>query len=98
MAALILAQPWVHEKRAGIAARPEPVVIEILGVDYVHDLQRARVHHHDLVVDQEELISTPFRVDGHDLPRQRMEGHRARYADAGPDLKVDVGNRLNALF
>src|ERR1700682_5962673 len=27
-----------------------------------------------------------------------MEGHRARSADAGPDLEVDVGNRLNALF
>src|ERR1700738_300605 len=27
-----------------------------------------------------------------------MEGHRARNADAGPDLEVDVGDRLNALL
>src|SRR5438445_581546 len=62
------------------------------------DLVRVRIHDHDLLLDEDELIPAPFRIDRHHSLRQRVEGHVARYAGADRNREVHVRHRLNALF
>src|SRR5689334_2752261 len=38
-----------------------------------HDLVGRRLDDDDLIVDQDELIAAPLRIDRHDLGRQRIE-------------------------
>src|SRR5258708_158268 len=87
-------------KRGGhFSARPEPAKRRRnLDVKHVHDLVRARVHHQDLVVDQDVLISAPLRINRHDLLRKRVEPHFARNAGADRYREVHVLDRLNTLF
>src|SRR6266851_1604027 len=98
MAAWILGQPWVLKKGAGISARPEfASQPSDLGFKDSHDLERPRIDHEDLVADEDELISAPFRINRHDLPRKRVESHVAWNAGADRDRKVHVVQRLNTL-
>ena len=39
------------------------------GVENGDDLQRIRIDYEDLVADQNELITAPIRIDGHDFRR-----------------------------
>src|SRR3981189_2180844 len=70
---------------------------QILGVQDTPDLVRRRVHHHDLVVDQQEFIAAPFRITRHAPPRKRVESPFARNAGADRDREVHVVQRLNML-
>src|SRR5438105_11170011 len=62
------------------------------------DLVRVRIHDHDLLLDEDELIPAPFRIDRHHALWQRMEGHIARYAGANRNREVHVRHRRNALL
>src|SRR5258707_5157445 len=49
----------------------------ILRLEDSHDLEGPRIDHDDLAVDEDELISTPLRIDRHNFPRKRVEPHDA---------------------
>src|SRR5437879_2507597 len=63
-----------------------------------HDLVGVWIHDHDLLLDEDELIPAPFRIDRHHALWQRMEGHVARYAGANRNREVHVRHRRNALL
>src|SRR4051812_14979054 len=69
-----------------------------LDVDYIHDLERLRVDHHDLLLDEHIFIPAPLRIDRDDFLRERMEPDVARHTGARPDLEVDVRERLDVLL
>src|SRR5438105_10422891 len=62
------------------------------------DLVGVWIHDHDLLLDEDELIPAPFRIDRHHALWQRMEGHIARYAGANRNREVHVRHRRNALL
>src|ERR1700736_3569689 len=63
-----------------------------------HDLVGRGVYHQDLVAHQNELVTAPFRIDGHNLSRKRTEGYAlARNAGAERNREVHVVDRLDAL-
>src|SRR5438067_2167418 len=62
-----------------------------LDLENSHDLERVRIDDQDLLPDDDELKSSPFRIDHDDSLRQRMEAHVARNAGADRDREVDVG-------
>src|SRR5437879_12692560 len=68
------------------------------GFQNSHDLVGVRIDYHDLLLDEDELIPAPFRIDRHHSLRQRMEGHLARYAGANRNREVHVRHRRNALL
>src|SRR5579871_3924284 len=75
-----------------------PYASRTLRLQDVHDLERTRIHHHDLVADHEELITAPFRIDGHDFARQRDEVNAvARNPGADREREVDIGHRGDVL-
>src|SRR6266436_149016 len=84
--------------RASLPAPNSQAIRQILGLENSHDLEGPRIDHDDLVVDEDELTSTPFRVDRHDFPRKRVESHVARNAGADRDREVNVRERLNVLL
>src|SRR6185437_1873469 len=69
-----------------------------LAVDDGNDLVSLRVDHDDLVADEDEVISPPFRVDRHDIGRKRMEGHVVRYAGADRDVEIHMLHRGDVLL
>src|SRR5258705_10561725 len=96
---LVLGQVAVTKK--GGNPRPAPnsqANCQILSLEDSHDLEGPRIDHDDLAVDEDELISTPLRIDRHDFPRKRVEPDVARHAGADRDREVDVGERLNVLL
>src|ERR1700753_407859 len=82
---------------AGLGPAPEFDSRERLAVDDGDDLEGARIDHDDLVAHDDEIIAAPFRVDGHDIGRKRMEGDIVRYAGANRDVEIDVGHRRDVL-
>src|SRR5205085_825102 len=89
-----------RRKRAGIAARPEMLILRPMSaLNHLHDLERLRVHHHDLVANADELIAAPLRINGDDFLGKRVQVHTfARNAGADRDVEVDVVDRLDALI
>ena len=76
----------LHKK--GRASLPAPLACASgLGVENCHDLERPGIDYHDLVTNQNELISAPIRINGHDFRRQRVERHVARNAGCRPKLR-----------
>src|SRR5258708_27110263 len=92
---------WRGPTKKGRAFLPAPEPAKRrrnLGVKHVHDLVRARVHHQDLVLDEDVFISAPLRINRHDFLRKRVEPHFARNAGADRYREVHVLDRLNTLF
>src|SRR5882757_3399663 len=70
-----------------------------LGLEDRDDFECLRIHHQDLIADQDEFISAPLRIDAHDLRRERAQAHTlARNAGADRDLEVDIVDRRNVLI
>src|SRR6266566_2971382 len=86
-------------RKKGRAFLPAPILTKnrLLGLQDRDDLVGVRIHDHDLLLDEDELETTPFRIDRYNSLRQRMEGHVARYAGADRKRYVHV-RRLNALL
>src|SRR6266704_45404 len=86
-------------RKKGRAFLPAPILTKnrLLGLQDRDDLVGVRIHDHDLLLDEDELETTPFLIDRYDSLRQRMEGHVARYAGADRKRYVHV-RRLNALL
>src|SRR5258707_10248264 len=96
---LVFGQACVTKKgRASLPAPNSQANCQILSLEDSHDLEGPRIDHDDLAVDEDELISTPLRIDRHDFPRKRVEPDVARHAGADRDREVDVGERLNVLL
>src|SRR5882757_10577042 len=91
------ASPGSCKKKGRAPGPPLDRDRERSGVDDLDDLERPRVHHDDLVVDEEELISTPFRIDRDDFRRQRMESDVPRNVGADRNREVDIGHRAYVL-
>jgi len=68
------------------------------GVEDRHDLMRPRVDDDDLVADEEVVISTPTRIEKHDLFRHRIEMNRAGNPAADGNREVDVRHRLHVVL
>src|SRR5580704_16737069 len=68
------------------------------GVEHGDDLKGSRIYHHDLVADEEKLITSPIRIVRHDFGRKRMEADVAGNAGANRDREVDVGHRRHVLI
>jgi hypothetical protein len=63
-----------HTKSGGHRCPPDSLLtLQMLDVDDVDDLERARVDHKDLVTDQNVLVTAPLRIDRDDFGRERME-------------------------
>src|SRR6202022_1708652 len=84
-------------KRGRPSARPLIAAVRS-GLENSHDLKRPWVHHQDLVADEDELISAPFRIDRHNFRRERMEGHFAGNAGADRNREIGVADRRNVLI
>src|SRR4029077_14986047 len=67
------------------------------GGKYRHDLKRPRIHHHDLVANQEELVAAPIRIDRHDFLRKRMEADLAGNSGTDRNREVHVVDRGHML-
>src|SRR5229473_4218204 len=81
-----------QEGRASLPA-PKLAMRSILDVEHGNDLERARIHHDDLIVDEEHLVTAPVRVDVDDFHRKRVERDLARNAGTDRDREIDVGRR-----
>src|SRR5882757_8278873 len=84
----------------GRAFQPAPILTkhELSGLQNRHDLVGVRIDDHDLLLDQDKLISSPFRIDRDDSLRQGLEGHVARNAGADRDREVHIRLWLNVLL
>src|SRR5229473_2862387 len=86
-----------QEGRASLPA-PKLAMRSVLDVEHGNDLERARIHHDDLIVDQEHLVAAPVRVDVDDFHRKRVERHLARNTGTDRDREIDVGHRPDVLL
>src|SRR6266436_969834 len=97
-------QAWFLARRArrkkGRASLPAPKLAmrSVLDVEHGNDLERARIHHDDLIVDEEHLVAAPVRVDVDDFHRKRVERDLARNAGTDRDREIDVGRRPDVLL
>src|SRR5258705_9691971 len=87
-----------HEKGRAFLPALNRCESPLLDFQNSHDLEGVRIHDHDLLLDEDEFIAAPFRIDRHHSLRQRMEGHVTRNAGADRNREVHVRNRLNALL
>src|SRR5712691_8832172 len=79
---------WQLALRAGVesmpkgrASLPAPNLQpnrQILDLENRHDLERVRIDDQDLLPDDDELKSSPFRIDHDHSLRQHVEAHVAR--------------------
>src|SRR6516164_8404828 len=89
--------------RAGKRASPSgpapfiSVIYAELGVQDGHDLEGRGVDHHDLVADQDEVVTAPFRIDRHDIRRKRVEADVSRHAGADRNVEVDASHGRDVL-
>ena len=72
-----------QEGRASLPA-PKFAMRSVLDVEHGNDLERTRIHHDDLIVDEEHLVAAPVRVDRDDFRRKRVERHLARTTGTDP--------------
>src|SRR5258708_34275475 len=76
---LAFGQACVMKKgRASLPAPNFQSKRRILRLGDTHALEGPRIDHDDLAVDEDELISTPLRIDRHTFPRTRADPHVAR--------------------
>src|SRR6516164_5137868 len=89
--------------RAGKRASPSgpapfiSVIYAELGVQDGHDLEGRGVDHHDLVADQDEVVTAPFRIGRHDIRRKRVEADVSRHAGADRTDEVDASHGRDVL-
>src|SRR2546423_21482 len=70
-----------------------------LGLEDRDDFECLRIHHQDLIADQDEFISAPLRIDAHDLRWERAQAHTlARNAGPDRDVEVDIVDRRSVLI
>src|SRR6266550_7440428 len=96
---LVLEQAF-KSMRKGRASLPAPNLQanrQILDLENRHNLERVRIDDQDLLPDDDELKSSPFRIDRDHSLRQHVDAHVARNAGADRDREIDVGDRRNML-
>ena len=57
--------PWLLPK-GWRTALPAPLMLGVSGFQNRYDLVGVRIHNHDLLVDEDVFITTPFRIDRRD--------------------------------
>src|SRR6202790_4052014 len=67
-------------------------------LDDVDDLVGMRAKNDVLAVNEDKLVSTPFRIDFHDPRRQRVIVDAGRHGSADRDIEVHVGDFLDLLL
>src|ERR1700730_4256327 len=97
-AGVVPCSPRLTQKGRASLPAPQLAMRSILDVEHGNDLERTRIHHDDLIVDEEHLVAAPVRVDADDFHRKRVERDLARNTGTDRDREIDVGHRPDVLL
>src|SRR5450432_3173667 len=97
-AGVVPCSPRLTQKGRASLPAPKLAMRSVSDVEHGNDLERPRIHHDDLIVDEEHLVAAPVRVDRDDFRRKRVERHLARNTGTDRDREIDVGHRPDVLL